>query len=391
MDTERRIRAVFVGHLDHGKSSLIGRILQEVKGLGGSTELAHRTDHLAEEQERGMTIDAAEAFIRIDDLQLVLMDVPGHLELIHNMLTGSSRADVAILVVAADEDVCDQTRVHARLLKLLGLDHVVLVINKTELRDKDNVIQVEQNARALLNELGLDLAHAIPASAVEGWNIVENTPQPDWYHGPGLLEVIADSHQESAPLGIVRFIVQDLYEHDIHGPVSVGRIIAGSIHEGDILTLLPDDIITTVERICRFPDDRSPAYTGECVGLQLTEPAERGSIISSPDEDIRTCSQIQARVFMFHDSVIQEGDTLTLCSATWQRKIQIKKIQNVADGKTFKPQADKQLDFCAFGEVTLLADAPFCCEPNAPRSPLSRFTLQRHGHPIAAGMVILAN
>src|SRR5438105_8589996 len=185
-----KLRVVFVGHVDHGKSTLIGRILQDTDSLpngkidmvkktcaaeGMEFEFAFLLDALIEEQKQNVTIDTTEIRFRTPERAYVIIDAPGHKEFLKNMITGASRADAAVLVIAANEGVREQSRRHAYLLGLLGVKQLIVVVNKMDLADfsQKKFEEIEQEYRTFLKELGLEARVFVPASAKNSENIAK--------------------------------------------------------------------------------------------------------------------------------------------------------------------------------------------------------------------------
>src|SRR5207253_3331903 len=229
---EATLRVVFVGHVDHGKSTLIGRILSDTNSLPeGKLEQVQRAcaaenmefefafllDALLEEQEQNITIDTTQIPFRTARGRYSIIDAPGHKEFLKNMITGASNADAAILVIAASEGVREQSRRHAYLLSLLGIDQIIVVVNKMDLIDfgEEQFRQIKSEYLKFLAGLKLEPRGFIPASARTGDNVVGRSGHMKWYHGPTLLEALDAAEmkppQMEQPL---RFCVQDVYRFD---------------------------------------------------------------------------------------------------------------------------------------------------------------------------------
>src|SRR5207237_4359473 len=234
------LKVVFVGHVDHGKSTLIGRILQDTDSLpagkidmvkktcaaeGMEFEYAFLLDALLEEQKQNVTIDTTEIPFRTSRRQYAIIDAPGHKEFLKNMITGASRADAAVLVIAANEGVREQSRRHAYLLSLLGLKQVVVVVNKMDLADfsQKRFEEIETEDRKFLGEMGLEERVFVPASAKNGDNVASTSSPSDesvrmtdkkmkWHRGPSVLEALDLLEPQSADVDLpLRFCVQDVY------------------------------------------------------------------------------------------------------------------------------------------------------------------------------------
>src|SRR5947209_3485902 len=235
------LRVVFVGHVDHGKSTLIGRILHDTDSLpegkiemvkkacaaeGMEFEFAFVLDALLEEQKQNVTIDTTEIRFETKRRKYIIIDAPGHKEFLKNMITGASRADAAVLVIAANEGVKEQSRRHAYLLSMLGIRQLIVVVNKMDLAEysEERFTEIEKQYRQFLGGLGLEARVFVPASAKDGENVVSQGKKMKWHKGPTVLEALdlLESQKEDPDLPL-RFCVQDVYRFDER------RIIAGRI------------------------------------------------------------------------------------------------------------------------------------------------------------------
>src|SRR5215211_3910397 len=239
------LKIVFVGHVDHGKSTLIGRILHDTGSLpegkldaikqacvaeGMEFEFAFLLDALLEEQAQNITIDTTQIPFRTAMRRYVIIDAPGHKEFLKNMITGAASADGAVLVIAANEGVSEQSRRHTYLLSLLGIRQILVVVNKMDLVgfDATTFAAIEDEYREFLHSVGLNAARFIPASARSGENVARRIRATmSWYDGPTLLEALDEVETPRASLDQpLRFCVQDVYRFDER------RIIAGRIESG---------------------------------------------------------------------------------------------------------------------------------------------------------------
>src|SRR5438045_6746178 len=225
-DTNSKLRVVFVGHVDHGKSTLIGRILQDTGSLpegkvemvkkacaaeGIEFEYAFLLDALLEEQKQNVTIDTTEIPFRTSRRQYAIIDAPGHKEFLKNMITGASRADAAVLVIAASEGVREQSRRHAYLLSLLGIKQVVVVVNKLDLVDfsEERFKEIDKEYQKFLADLGLEARAVIPASAKQGENVARAGMKMKWYCGASVLEALDILQSKNPDLDLpLRLFVQ---------------------------------------------------------------------------------------------------------------------------------------------------------------------------------------
>src|ERR1700694_826013 len=225
---QQPLKIVFVGHVDHGKSTLIGRILHDTESLpegkidmvkkacaaeGMEFEFAFVLDALLEEQKQNVTIDTTEIRFQTKRRKYVIIDAPGHKEFLKNMITGASRADAAVLVIAANEGVREQSRRHAYLLSLLGIKQLIVVVNKMDLAEflQKRFAEIEEEYQKFLVDLGLEARQFVPASATTRENVAQRSKAMEWYRGPTVLEAL-DATEPRAPLVDLplRFCVQDV-------------------------------------------------------------------------------------------------------------------------------------------------------------------------------------
>ncbi len=195
------------GHVDHGKSTLIGRLLIDTgslpkdkmdelnkiaKELGKDAELAYLTDQLKEEREENKTIDTTQTFIKTKNRDFVIIDTPGHTEFLKNMLTGASMASAAVLIVDAHEGIMEQTRRHAYLLSMIGIEDIIVVLNKMDVEnfDQGRFKKLASDLSGIFGELNMEPAYMIPVSAREGINIMKRSKEMEWYKGPTLIEAL---------------------------------------------------------------------------------------------------------------------------------------------------------------------------------------------------------
>ena len=232
MTDSSTLNFVIVGHVDHGKSTLIGRLLydtdslpsdkiEEIKktseGLGRKTEFAYLLDHLEEERQQGLTIDTTQVFFKTDKRCYVIIDAPGHVEFVKNMVTGASQAEAAILIIDVKEGIKEQTKRHAYILSLLGLNQVVVILNKMDLVDfsEGRFNEVKKGAQEFLNSINMDPLFYIPICAIKGDNIARRSERMNWYNGPTLLESLDTlKSRESAENKPLIFPIQDAYKID---------------------------------------------------------------------------------------------------------------------------------------------------------------------------------
>ena len=301
---DQKLKVVFVGHVDHGKSTLIGRILHDTGSFpdgkieeiqkacaaeGMEFEYAFLLDALLEEQKQNITIDTTQIPFRTVRRRYVIIDAPGHKEFLKNMITGASSADAAILLIGADEGVREQSRRHAYLLSLLGIKQIVVVVNKMDLVDfsEARFREIESEYRKFLAGLGLEARAFIPASAKQGENVSRATMKMKWYCGASVLEALDLLQSQEPDVDLpLRFCVQDVYRFDGRRIIA-GRIETGTLRVGDQLVFSPANktsVVATIERWNAPPN--GPALAGDSIGVTLSEQifVERGYVASHEND-----------------------------------------------------------------------------------------------------------
>lgn len=307
-----RLQIVFVGHVDHGKSTLLGRLyadtgslpdghLEKVRQIcarqGKPFEYAFLFDAFLEEQEQGITIDTARTFFKWQNRQYLILDAPGHKEFLKNMVSGAARAEAAVLIIDALEGVQEQSRRHGYLLSLLGIRQLVVVVNKMDLVEYREAAfaEIVKGYRGFLKELNLAPAFFIPASAREGDNVVDASSAMPWYDGPTLLQSLAGFNKlpsrDDLPL---RFPVQDVYKFDARRIIA-GRVETGELKVGDTLVFSPSNKSSVVKSIESFnrPQPPQSAGSGRSTGFTLSEQIfiERGEIASLKEAPPEVCTR----------------------------------------------------------------------------------------------------
>src|SRR3982750_57069 len=283
-----QVRLGIVGHVDHGKSTLVGRLLHETGSLpegklemlkavsarrGMPFEWSFLLDALQTERDQGITIDTTQIRFRTASRDVVLIDAPGHAEFLRNMITGASQADGAVLIIDALEGVRDQTRRHGYLLHLLGIKQVAIVVNKMDRVDFSaaRFEAIGQEISAHLNELGVTPSGVIPISARDGDGVAERSPRIGWYHGATVVEAL-DALEPARPLEQLelRLPVQAIYKFDDRRIVA-GRIESGRLAAGDEIVIMPAGKIAKVRSVESWPFTSAAGRqtAGRSVGITL--------------------------------------------------------------------------------------------------------------------------
>ncbi|MDQ6809134.1 MAG: adenylyl-sulfate kinase [Verrucomicrobiota bacterium] len=404
----QRLKIVFVGHVDHGKSTLIGRVLHDTHSLPEGKveaireacaaermdfEYAFLLDALLEEQAQNITIDTTQMPFRTAIRQYVIIDAPGHKEFLKNMITGAANADAAILVIAANEGVREQSRRHAYLLRLLGVRQIVVVVNKMDLANyaAARFAEIEAEYREFLASLGLDAQFFIPASAREGENVASKGDAMAWYAGPMLLEAL-DRLQpftiaENQPL---RFSVQDVYRFD-ERRIIAGRVESGVLRVGDQIVFSPANkraLVATIEQ-WKAPS-RGEAIAGDSIGITLREQifVERGYVGSHTSDTPIETNRIRAEIFWIAEAPLKVGSSYTLRLGTQEMKCLVVAVEQVMDSSTLEIAAgERDVARNEVGRITLQTRAPLVVD-NHDRIPnLGRFVLIESGRICGGGII----
>ena len=348
------VRIVIVGHVDHGKSTLIGRLLSETGSLpdgkldelkavstrrGMPFEWSFLLDALQTERDQGITIDTSQARFRTPGREFVLIDAPGHAEFLRNMVTGASQADAALLLVDAAEGVREQTLRHAYLLHLLGIRQMVVVINKMDRvgYDDGRFREIEAEITAHLADLGLKPAAVIPISARHGDGVVERTAAIGWYRGPTVIEAL-DRFAPARPATALplRLPVQAVYRFDDRRIVA-GRIQSGFIAVGDEIAVAPSGGRAVVRSIEAWPghDDTGPRHAGagQSVGITLDRELfiARGDMIAHAQRQAPSGRRLKARIFWLHHSPLATHASVSVRIGSAETRGAITKIGNMLD------------------------------------------------------------
>jgi bifunctional enzyme CysN/CysC len=352
-----RLRVVFVGHVDHGKSTLIGRIFHDTNSLpegkveqiqkackeeGMDFEYAFLLDALLEEQAQNITIDTTQIQFKTAKRPYVIIDAPGHKEFLKNMITGAASADAAVLLIAANEGVQEQSRRHGYLLSLLGISQIVVAVNKMDLVDHSEARfnEVVAEYKVFLKQIGLEARQFVPVSARNGFNV--DKPARDempWYTGPTVTQML-DTFEPPKTLNELplRFPVQDVYRFDSRRIIA-GRIEAGTLKVGDKLIFSPNNKTSVVASIENWnAPEKDHAVAGESIGITLTEQifVERGHIASLEDDAPIESNRFKARLFWMGKRNLVVGERYKLKLTTQELEAEVVSIEKIIDASTLE-------------------------------------------------------
>lgn len=370
-EVTRRLRVVFVGHVDHGKSTLIGRIFYDTKSLpdgkveqiqaackeeGMEFEYAFLLDALLEEQAQNITIDTTQIQFKTAKRPYVIIDAPGHKEFLKNMITGAASADAAVLLIAANEGVQEQSRRHGYLLSLLGISQVVVAVNKMDLVDfsEARFNEVVGEYKTFLKQIGLEARQFVPVSARSGFNVDTAAPKEmPWYTGPTITQML-DTFEPPKSLAELplRFPIQDVYRFD-ERRIIAGRIEAGSLKVGDTLVFSPNNKTSVVASIEKWNAPKNDtAVAGESVGITLTEQifVDRGHVASHEADAPIESNRFKARLFWMGKRNLTVGERTKIKLTTQELDAEIVSIEKIIDASTLDI-ASTGRDFIARNDV----------------------------------------
>jgi bifunctional enzyme CysN/CysC len=379
-DALEPLRVVIVGDVDHGKSTLIGRLLNEAGALGEDSvaamaemsrrrgvdfEWAFVTDALQVERDRGTTIDTSEAVFRTPRRSFVIIDAPGQDEFLRNMVTGASSADIAIVVIDATEGTLDQSRRHLYLLTLLGVRRLIVAVNKMDKVDysADCFAIAAKQVRDYLQQIDIAATGIIPISAKHGEMIANRSPSLAWYHGPTLLEALdrVEADEVSADVLPLRFSVQDIYKFD-ERRILAGRIESGVLRVGDALAFAPGGAIARVASIEDWNQTsrRVSANAGDTIGITLDQRAfvERGHVAAPAAEPIRMARRLTVRMFWLAADPLAVGRSLTLQLVAGEYRVKVWSIDSVVDLRTLEKRPADMVLTNQVAEIVLDAADP---------------------------------
>ncbi|ACI52856.1 Sulfate adenylyltransferase., Adenylyl-sulfate kinase [Gluconacetobacter diazotrophicus PA1 5] len=400
---------VIVGHVDHGKSTLIGRLLHDTDNLpegrvaqiiessrkrGLAVEWSFLLDSLQIERDQGVTVDSTRIPFLLGNRQFVIVDAPGHRQFLRNMITGAADAEAAVLVVDAAEGAQEQTRRHAMLLRLIGIRHVIVLMNKVDLLgyDQARIAESERAVAALLKQLEIEPSLFVPASAREGDNIASRSPNMPWYKGPTLTDALmlvpAPAGRADLPL---RLPVQDVYRFDSKRVVA-GRIERGRVSVGDHLVIGTHGTTARVASIESWHTaPQISAVAGQSVAITL-EPdviPDRGDLLHRADEAPVRAARIRSRLFWLRQEPLRVGESFRLRLGTAEHQVTVASIDSVVRLDDLTEHAADHVPPEGFAEITLAASESILFDPFAPGTTDGRGVLVDLHQRIVAGAPLI--
>ncbi|CDK97686.1 Adenylylsulphate kinase [Magnetospirillum gryphiswaldense MSR-1 v2] len=403
------LKIVVVGHVDHGKSTLVGRLLHETGALpegkveylkevcdkrGMPFEWAFVMDALQAERDQGITIDTSQLRFHTGNRPVLIIDAPGHKEFLKNMITGAASAEAAVLVIDAHEGVQEQSRRHGYLLHLLGLTQIAVAVNKMDLVDwsEARFQEVEAEIRAYLGGIGVTPTHVVPVSARGGDNINAVSEKSAWYKGPSVIGALDGFAAAAVATDLaLRLPVQDVYKFDSRRIIS-GRIESGRIKVGDRLTFSPSGKsarVASIEGWAGSDITVLSAGAGQSVGVTLDEPifVERGQVAHLAEAAPALAHEIRARVFWLGRDPLALGDRLKLKLATAEYHVEVAAIEKVIDVEDLGSHQGAQVGRNAVAELVFRSRGAMAFDTFGDNARLGRFVLV-HGYDIVGGGIV---
>jgi elongation factor 1-alpha len=414
MAEKPHLNLAVIGHIDHGKSTTVGRLMfetgtvpahiiegyrKEAEAKGKATfEFAWVMDNLKEERERGITIDIAHKRFDTAKFYFTVVDCPGHRDFVKNMITGASQADAALLVVAAADGVMDQTKEHVFLARTLGINQLIVLINKMDAvkYDEKRFEQVKKDLGVLLQMVGYKPAEIlfIPISALGGANIKNKSPDTPWYKGPTLLESLDTLKEPEKPIDKpLRLPIQDVYSISGIGTVPVGRVETGIMKKGMKVSFMPANKEGEIKSIEMHHEEIPQAVPGDNVGFNVRGIAKgdirRGDVAGPADAPPTVADEFTAQIVILqHPSAITVGYTPVFHCHTAQTACTFTELKKKLDPRTGQTKEENPT-FLKTGDAAIVQIKP--TQPmvieNAKELPqLGRFAIRDMGQTIAAGV-----
>ncbi len=416
MAEKPHLNLVFIGHVDHGKSTTVGRLLydtgalpeQEYRKLQAEAEakgkgtfaFAYAMDNLKEERERGVTIDVAYKKFTGKKNQFTIIDAPGHRDFVKNMITGTSQADAGVLVVACKEGPQPQTKEHAFLAQVMGLKQLIVAINKMDevSYDEAKFKAVQDEMKKLLTGIGYkeDQVQYVPISAWEGENLAKSTGKMGWYKGQTLVDTLDDLKAPALPTDKpLRLPVQDVYNIKGVGSVPVGRVETGILKPGDKIVVMPSGKTGEVKSVEAHHEQLPDAKPGDNIGFNVRglekKDIARGDVVGHTSDPPTVAKEFTAQIVVLsHPTAIPVGYTPVFHMHTAQLSCTVTEIQKKLDPKTggVKEENPKFLKTGDAAVVKVVPLKPVCVEEYKKFPQLGRFAIRDMGQTVAAGVIL---
>lgn len=407
-EREGQMKIVIVGHVDHGKSTLVGRLFHDTGSLpdgkyeqikamcekrGMPFEWSFLMDALQAERDQGITIDTTQIWFKTPRRDYVIIDAPGHKEFLKNMVTGAASSEAALLIIDAKEGVKEQSKRHGYLLHLLGVQQVAVLVNKMDLvgYDEARFREIEAEYRAYLKGIGVEPTFFVPVSAREGDCMVAHSVNMPWYKGPAVVDALDAFAPQPARHDLpLRLPVQDVYKFD-ERRIIVGRIESGSLKVGDSIIFSPTNTPATIASIEAFGAKEQPtvAFAGQSVGITLTDQifVERGHVAHHTNHMPMLCNQFSARLFWLGREPLSKGKRYKIKLGTAELMAEVKDIEQVVNTSTLAHEKAEVVERNAVAEVVFRLRGMATLDDFAQNSRTGRFVVV-DGYDVAGGGIV---
>lgn len=396
---KNRTYFIAIGHIDHGKSTFIGRLLLEMgaipidrfenlKSASQNTRLeySHLTDALKDEKQKGITIGVSQTIFNYQNNEYVFIDAPGHHEFLQNMITGASKADIAFLIIDIKEGIKESTLRHLQMLSFLDITEVIVIVNKMDLVEysEQKFESTTQELKSYFQKLSLNLKSIIPVSAYNSENLISKSDKMPWYNGPFVTQVLTQKAGSKSSLTANtknRFIVHDVFENAV-----MGELISGHLQDGHEYFVAQTKSKLTVQlHPAHYRGRRIQSFFSSDLNLTL----KRGDIITDSADGIRTSDKLRVLLIWFSSDKLKINDLLRLRLAKQESGVQITKVFDLIDSSTLgpvDPESDIQKGHVVSCEIQSNTDLYYdlFCNDFA----LGRFVLLKNGLISGAGKII---
>ncbi len=386
-ETGTQLRIATIGSVDDGKSTLIGRLLHDAKGIfedqlsavskasrrygDGSFNLALLTDGLRAEREQGITIDVAYRYFATPNRSFVLADTPGHAQFTRNMVTGASVSDIAIVLVDARHGVVEQTRRHVAIAALLRVSHIVLAVNKMDLVDwnEETFDKVVTGISGILSSLDSRIPlHAVPICATGGENVVERAPSVSWYDGPSILDLLESldvaPQVEVGPRLAVQWTLREHGGSDYRG--YAGRLDGGTFRVGDEVVVYPRNQRSSIASLTRAGTPADSVHAGDAIAIELADDIDVGKrdvIVAAAARQPLVVDSIVADVCWFDEQPVKAGDRIIVRHSSGEVPGRVSRIDNRLDLDTLRHVGTDSLSLNDIGTVEVQLESPLVVDP----------------------------
>ncbi len=408
------LNLIFIGHIDHGKSTTIGRLfvdtgvvsaqqLEKFKAEAaeygkGTWEFAYAVDLSKEERKKGITIELAHKKFDTPKYEFTIIDAPGHKDFVKNMITGASQADAAVLVVSVKDSIQDQTREHAYLARVLGISQLIVALNKVDMVnfDEAKVNAIKKEVEELLKSVGYDTSKVqmVPISGLHGENLAKKSDKMPWYNGSTLLQALDNLSEPEKPVTLpLRLPIQDVYSIKGIGTVPVGKVETGVLNKGEKIVFMPSGVSGEVKSIEMHHEEIDKAEPGDNVGINVRgvgkDDIRRGDVIGTPDNAPTVVKKFVARIFVLrHPTVLTVGYTPVFHCHTAQVACKFTKLMQKLDPRTGAVKEENP-EFLRNGDAAIVEiepTKPMVIEERGVIPQMSSFAIRDMGQTVAAGI-----